>query len=365
MRAVSMTPRSKGSAHVADLAPPDCAAGECLVRVLEVGIDGTDREIDAGEYGEAPPGEDALILGHESVGEITKIGAGAEGLREGDLVVATVRRPCPERCVNCRNGAYDFCLTGNYRERGIKQRHGYLAELFAERPEFLIPIPGELRAVAVVLEPLSIVEKAFRQVDAIQNRMTWQPRRAIITGAGSIGLLAAFLARLRKLETLVYSRGSPRGAEADILRRLEVEYADSNERGLVDVVDHFGAPDIAIEATGFSPFAWDVAGVLHTNGVACLLSVTGGDRKAEIPSDQLNSSLVLGNRLIFGSVNAHRRDFEEGVADLRELESRWPGALERFITRRLPLERIREALDDEPEGDIKTVLEVTPGGARS
>ena len=325
--------------------------------MLRIGVDGTDREIDRAEYGDAPAGEKQLIIGHEAIGRVVETGSRVDGIRRGDVVVGTVRRPCPEVCLNCGKGEYDFCLTGNYKERGIKQLHGYMAELYAERPLFLIPIPKELQDVAVLLEPLSVVEKAHRQIRKIQERMAWRPKRALITGKGSIGLLAAVIARLQGLDVLLYSRGPARGAEGEIIEQLGAGYVDSSRRTLAEAADEFGAPDLAIEATGYSPFAWEVAGVLHTNGVVCLLSVTGGDRKTEIPADQLNKLLVLGNRLVFGSVNSHRRDFEQGLTDLRASQARWPGVMARFITRRLPLEQFREALDDR-EGDIKTVLEI-------
>jgi threonine dehydrogenase-like Zn-dependent dehydrogenase len=363
MRAIAVTPGRANSARPLDVPSQERGKDEYLVRMLEVGIDGTDREIDAGEYGEAPPGEGTLVIGHESLGEVVEECPGERCFREGDLVVATVRRPCPERCLNCRNGEYDFCLTGHYREHGIKGRHGFLREFYAERPEFLVGVPPELRSVAVLLEPLSIAEKVFRQTYKIQERMLWEPVRAIVTGAGGMGMLAALLARLRGLETLVYSRSPAVGARGEILGRIGAEYAKGDERTLTEAAAAFGAPDLVVEATGFSPLAWEAAGILHRNGVACLLSVTGGERTAVIPSDRLNRELVLGNRLVFGSVSAHRLDFEQGVADLRAIQERWPGALERFVTRRLPMERIREALDG-PE-DLKTVLEVAPGGARA
>lgn len=358
MQAIAVTPLRQNSAGVVELPMPEPATDECLVRVLEVGIDGTDRDISGGEYGEAPAGEERLVIGHESLGEVAAECERAGSLRRGDLVVATVRRPCPERCLNCQDAEYDFCTTGNYHERGIKQRHGYLAEHYAERPEFLVPVPPELRDVAVLLEPLSIVEKTFRQTFKIQERMRWEPRRVVITGAGSVGMLAAFVARLRGLDTVVYSRGPSSGAGDPIRRQIGVEYVDSKEHTLAELADQHGAPDILIEATGYSPFAWEGAQVLAANGVAALLSVTNGSRTLEIPSDQLNTGFVLGNRLLFGSVNAHRRDFEQGAADLAAIKARWPGAIERFITERVPLARGPEVLRTKGHGELKTVIKV-------
>jgi threonine dehydrogenase-like Zn-dependent dehydrogenase len=347
MRAAIVTPKKQGSGRLSDVPKPERQPGEWLVRVLEVGIDGTDRDIDQGRYGEAPPGADFLIMGHESLGEVVEGG-------EPGLVVATVRRPCPERCIACRAGKSDFCRTGHYVERGIKGRHGYLAEFYAEKPEFLIKIPQSIRRVAVLSEPMSIVQKAFRQVYAIQQRMPWEPKRVIITGAGGIGTLAACVARLRGLETITYSRGESAGADHEIRAQLGVRYVNSEKMNLGEI----GLADIIIEATGFSPMAWQAIDALDLNGILCLLSVTGGgERQISIQSDAINDRLVLGNRLLVGCVNSAREDFEQGVKDFAELERRWPGMMDRFITRRLPLNDIRRALE-RPPGDLKTVVEI-------
>ena len=348
MRAVLVTPKKSKSAHLGDAPKPKPQGKECLVRVLEVGIDGTDRDIDQGRYGEAPQGASELILGHESLGEIVEGGSG--------LVVAMVRRPCPELCPACKNNQSDFCTTGHFTERGIKGRHGYLAEFYAEVPEYLIPIPAELRDVAVLMEPLSVVQKAFRNAQRIQERLPWTLRRVLITGAGGIGTLAACVARLRGYETLVYSRGASTGAGDFIRDQLSVKYVSSAHQTLADVARDWGEPDLMIEATGASGLVWAGADVLALNGVLCMLSVTGGNKSTSVPSDELNDRMVLGNRVVFGSVNAERQDFEQGVKDLLELKRRWPAAVGRLITRRLKLEQIRTALDDRPAGDLKTVL---------
>lgn len=342
-----VTPRSAKSARVADVPAPKRREDEYLVRVLEVGIDGTDRDIHLGRYGEAPPGDDFLIFGHESLGEVVEP-------RGKGLVVATVRRPCPEQCVPCRSEQSDFCRTGNYVERGIKQRHGYLAEFYAERPEFLISVPDALRPVAVMLEPMSIVQKALREIFRIQGRLPWKPRRIVITGAGGIGTLAACVARLRELETIVYSRGPSSGVDHEIRQQIGATYVSSDDEQLNELDE----TDMVIEATGFSPLAWQAAEILAPNGILCMLSVTGGERSIQIPSDALNDKLVLGNRLMFGSVNSAREDFEHGLHDFGEIERRWPGMLERFITRRLPLGEIRRALDERPADELKTVIQV-------
>lgn len=356
MLAFAVTPRTPRSARQVDveLGPP--RPDEYEVRVLEVGIDATDKEIDAGEYGEAPAGSDILVLGHEAVGVIARECDATDDLHVGDLVVPTVRRPCPQRCPPCRAGQYDFCASGKYLERGIRQAHGFLAESFFERSEFLLRVPPDLRTHAVLLEPLSIVEKVFRQAQRIQERLLWRPQRVVVAGAGSIGMLAAMLARRRGLDTMIYSKGPATGVVALIHTAIGTEYVNAEERSLVDACARFGAPDLIIEATGYSPLAWDAAQCLAVNGVLCLLSVTGGDRTAMIASDRINLDMVLGNRLVFGSVSSHRLDFENGVDDLRALQSRYPAALDAFISRRIPFTAVREALDENETGILKLVV---------
>lgn len=358
MRAVVVTPKEKESARVVERSEPVAREEECLLRPLMVGIDGTDREIDAGEYGTAPGSDDGLIPGHESLAVVERAAAKGKGPARGDLVVATVRRSCPQRCPNCAAGEYDFCSTGDYLERGIKGAHGYLAELYTERPEHLIVVPPELGDAAVLLEPFSILERAYRQIREIQRRLIWLPRRVIITGAGNMGVIAALLARLRGLDTLVFSRGEQQGAAGRILARIGAEYVNSEQRSLAETAEEFGAPDIVIEGTGYSPFAWEGVEVLAINGIACLLSVTGGDRSVKIRSDELNTRMVLGNRLVFGSVNAHRRDFESGAETIQAILTRWEGVLDWFITHRRSLDEIREALAEDDPDELKTVIEM-------
>lgn len=358
MRAVQVVAGNEHSAKVVERASPERRTGECLVRVLEVGIDATDREIDAAKYGDAPDGDSTLVIGHEAVGEIIETAEGARAFAPGDLVVPTVRRPCPQLCTPCANGQLDFCETGDYLERGIKGLHGYMGELFTEAPEYLVPVPAALRDVAVLLEPVTIIMKVFRQVWRLQERLLWRPARLLVLGAGNMGMLATLIGTRRGLEVLVYSRGPQRGAIATIVKAAGARYVDSETMSLEDAVADFGAPDLAVEATGYSPLAWQAAGVVARNGVVCLLSVTGGGRRAEIPSDRLNLEMVLGNRAIVGSVSASRIDFEDGVGELAGLRARWPAAVDAFITHRIALEGVERMLRDPPADELKSVVRI-------
>ena len=355
MRAVAVTPKKPGSARQVELPIPAVSRETALMRVLEVGIDGTDSEINNGLYGEAPPGSDFLVIGHEALSIVEAVGERVEGFKPGDLVVSTVRRP--DDCPNCGAGESDMCLFGNYTERGIKGAHGYMGEYYSEAPAFMIKIPPPLRAFAVLLEPLSIVEKAVYQAWKIQERMLWAPKRAVVLGAGSIGILATILLRLRGLEVHVYAKSSPEALQGRIINGLGATYRSVVDHPVVGIKDELDQIDFMLEATGSSSVAFQAMAQMGTNGVLCLTGVSAGSRSIEIPADVINLEMVLGNRVTFGSVNANRRYFEMGVQHFQQAERQWPGIFERLITRRVPFADFTSALDRRPE-DIKTLLTI-------
>lgn len=361
MKAVVVTPGVKHSARVIEVPTPKPGPGEVRVRVHRVGIDGTDIEIDRAEYGQAPPGDSHLIIGHESFGQIDEAGPGVQGFAVGDQVVALVRRP--DDCQPCCSGEPDMCVKGEYTERGIKGRHGYLSQFYTESPEYLVKLPRELSEVGVLLEPLTVVEKGFRHAWALQTRMRkWQPRRALILGAGPVGLLGALLARLRGLDTIVYGR-DPNAAISARVGQIGARYvAALDEQGkevhhLGKLPQELGPLDFILEATGAATVAIGAMRIIGPDGVLCLASVTGGEAPMEICAACLNLELVLGNRVIFGTVNANRVDFVDGIEHLAQARTRFPGWLEALITRRVPLERFREAFERKP-GDVKVVVEI-------
>lgn len=353
MQAIGVTPRKPNSAHQVELPKPRADAGLALMRVLEVGIDGTDTEINEGLYGEAPPGSDVLVIGHEALSHVETVGADVNGFQPGDLVVATVRRP--DNCPNCAVGESDMCLFGNYTERGIKGAHGYMGQYYSERPDFLVTIPPALRTFAVLLEPLSIVEKALTQTWKIQERMLWQPKRAVVLGAGPIGILGTILLRLRGLEVHVYAKNPTDSVQGQVIASTGAQYLAVDQHPVAGLKDELGQIDFILEATGNSAVAFQAIADVGTNGVVCLTGVSAGNRSIEIPSDVINLKMVLGNRVVFGTVNANRRYFEQGVRDFAAGEQRWPGIFKRLITRRVPFQEFSSALDRKPE-DIKTLL---------
>ncbi|MFN0152228.1 MAG: glucose 1-dehydrogenase [bacterium] len=335
MKAIAVVPGTPASVHLREVPKPavDAVPGGrgVLVRVLRVGVDGTDKEINAAEYGAAPAGDDYLVIGHESLGQVEAVGAGVTELAAGDLVVATVRRPGSS--IYDRIGAYDMTTDDVYRERGINLLHGYLTEYFVDEPEYLIRVPLSLKDVGVLLEPCSVVEKGIAQAYEIQRRLrVWRPRRAAVLGAGTIGLLATLALRLRGLEVTTFGRTARPYLNADLLERLGARYVSTLETSLADEAIAAGGYDIIFEATGNSPLVFEAMRALGKNGVLVLSSVTGGDKMIEVAADKINLEFVLGNKVMVGTVNANREYFEAGVRDFLQAESAYPGWLAALLT---------------------------------
>jgi threonine dehydrogenase-like Zn-dependent dehydrogenase len=253
-----------------------------------------------------------------------------------------------------------MCRTGNFRERGIKGAHGFASESYVERAAFLVRVPESLRQVAVLLEPLSVVEKALREVAFIQQRLIWEPTRAIVTGAGTIGLLASMVLRLRGIETHVVDRVSADHPKAHLARAIGAKfYSTDAHHGLPELVQRIGRPDVIVEATGASAISFPAVLALSPNGILARLGLSPSKQTLELPVDVINQVMVLENIAVLGSVNANIRDFAQGVEDMGESERRFPGWLARMISRRLPLSALSEAFEKEPD-DIKVVLSLSP-----
>jgi threonine dehydrogenase-like Zn-dependent dehydrogenase len=336
MKAIAVYPGRPGSMHLEEVAQPkvtDIPEGRgVLVRVLRVGVDGTDKEINAAEYGEAPPGERFLITGHESFGQVVEVGANVpDSLRPGTFVVATVRRPGTS--VYDSVGMQDFTTDDVYFERGINLRHGYLTEYYVEDHAWVVPLPGSLQDVGVLLEPMTVAQKGINQAYEIQRRLKlWQPRRAAVLGAGTIGLVATLALRLRGLEVVCFSKRPGPYRNSELIEALGAAYVSSEQTTLEQAAADHGPFDLIFEATGFSPLVFEAAKVLGKNGVLVLASVTGGSRKIEVDADVINQGFVLGNKVMVGTVNASRDDFVRGVDDLVRAEALYPGWLDRLLT---------------------------------
>jgi glucose 1-dehydrogenase len=364
MKAITVTPGIPGSAELRDIPHPsvsDIPDGRgVLVRVLRVGLDGTDREINAGEYGVAPEGFDFLVLGHESFGIVEEVGSAVSEFRPGDFVVARVRRAGGS--FYDRIGMPDMTTDEQYFEHGISRVHGFLTERYVEDPEYLIRIPSGLREVAVLLEPTSIVEKGILQAYEIQRRLkVWRPRRAAVLGAGTIGLLATMALRTRGLEVATMGLEEGPYLNSDLVEALGATYVATKGRTIPQIEADHGQFDLIFEATGFSPIVFEaMCLLLGKNGVIVLSSVTGGSRRVDIPADSINLDFVLGNKVMVGTVNANREHFEAGVRDLAIAEAQFPGWLERLLTHPV------NGLDEWPKafellgapGTIKVFIEV-------
>jgi threonine dehydrogenase-like Zn-dependent dehydrogenase len=365
MKAIAVHPGVPNSMHLEQVRKPsvrDVPDGRgVLVRVLRVGVDGTDREINAAEYGAAPDGDGYLITGHESFGEVVEVGPNVpDTIRPGAYVVAMVRRPGSS--IYDRIGLQDMTTDDVYYERGINLLHGFLAEYYVEDATYVVPLPESLREVGVLLEPTTVAEKGINQAVEIQRRLRiWEPRRACVLGSGTIGLLATLLLRLRGLEVVCFSRRKAPYLNSELIEELGATYESSEESSLADVAERHGPFDLMLEATGFSPLVFEAAEALGKNGVLVLASVTGGDRRVEVPADRINQGFVLGNKVMVGTVNASRADFERGVDDLIKAEAVYPGWLSRLLTTPVKgLENYEEMLRrlSEDKDAIKVYVEV-------
>jgi threonine dehydrogenase-like Zn-dependent dehydrogenase len=336
MQAIAVIPGKPESMHLRDVPEPsldEIPEGRgVLVQVLRVGVDGTDREINEARYGAPPPGDGYLILGHENFGRVLAVGPNVPpALRPGTLVVSTVRRPGSS--LYDRVGLQDLTTDDVYYERGINLRHGYLAERYVEEAEYVVPLPEALGEVGVLLEPTTVSEKGINQAYEIQRRLrVWQPRRAAVLGAGTIGLLATLILRLRGLEVAVYSRRPKPYRNSDLIEALGATYVSSRDVSLSEAARRHGPFDLIVESSGHSPLVFAAMEALGKNGVLVLESVTGGDAHVEVPADRINQGFVLGNKVVVGSVNASRDDFVRGVDDLLKAESVYPGWLKQLLT---------------------------------
>jgi threonine dehydrogenase-like Zn-dependent dehydrogenase len=367
MKALAVHPGTPNSMHLVDVDEPhvdDVPDGRgVLVRVLRVGVDGTDKEINAAEYGDAPEGDDYLITGHESLGQVIEVGRDVPShIHPGALVVSTVRRPGTS--VYDAIGAQDMTTDDVYYERGINGCHGYLAEYYVEDHEYVVVLPPCLSETGVLLEPLTVAEKAIAQAFEIQRRLrVWRPQRAAVLGAGTVGLLATLALRLRGIEVTCLSLRPKPYLNSDLIEEIGGTYLSTKDATIAQAAAEQGPFDIIVEATGFSPLAWEAAEALGKNGVLVLVSVTGGDRRADIRSDVINQGFVLGNKVIVGSVNASPEDFARGRDDLVKAYAFYPGWLEQLLTTAVDgLESYEEMLRELTENAeaIKVFVQVGP-----
>ena len=335
MKAVAVKPGTPNSVHLVDIDRPavdDVDGGlGVLVKVLKVGVDATDREINDALYGNAPPGDDHLVIGHESFGVVESVGPNVRRVKPGDYVCATVRRDGTS--IYDRISTNDMTSDDEYYERGINLRHGFLTEYFVEEERFIVRVPQGLKHLHVLMEPMSCAAKAVEQAYEAQRRLkVWRPRTAYVLGAGQIGLLTTLVCKLRGMEVYTLARGKGPHLKSSIVEGLESTYVSTKETPIKTLVEKTGRPELIVDATGFSPLAFEAMEVLANNGVLVWTGITGGERTTEVPTDKINLQWVLGNKLLVGSVNGNRTHFESGIRDLAVGEMTFPGVLEKILT---------------------------------
>lgn len=335
MKAVAVYPGRPNSVHLEEIPKPSLAAipdgRGVLVRVLKVGVDATDKEINEALYGNAPPGSDFLVLGHESFGIVEAVGPNVTSVKPGDYVTATVRRPGGS--IYDQIGTYDMTSEETYYERGINLLHGYLTEYFVDAEPYIVKVPQGLKHLHVLMEPMSCAAKAIHQAFEVQRRMrVWRPQRAFVMGAGQIGLLSTLILRLRGLEVYTIARSKGPSLKSEIVAGFDARYVSTQETSLEALVSEVGKADLIVDATGSSAIAFESMKYLGHNGVLVWTSITGGKKVHEVPSDKINIDWVLGNKLLLGSVNANREHFEMGIKDLALGEVMYPGVIEKILT---------------------------------
>lgn len=372
MKAVAVVPGTREIKLIAHEEPKIASPTEIKLRVLEVGICGTDKEIAQFDYGTPPKGFEYLVIGHESLGEAVEVGPGVEQIKQGDLVVPMVRRPCPHlHCRACQQGRQDFCFTGDFTERGIKEMHGFMTEFVVDDERYMNVVPRELRSVAVLIEPLTIAEKALAQVWLVQQRLPWgcpvipgstassrEPgycHQAVVLGAGPVGILGAMLLVTAGFETYVYSREQKPSMKADLVESFGAKYVSSEAASVEQLAAQVGSIDLVYEAVGASRLAFDMLKVIGPNSVFVFTGVPGRKAPIEVDTDFIMRNLVINNQVVFGTVNAGHEAFEAATRDLGIFMTRWPDAVRSLITGRYAIEAHRDLLLGKV-GGIKNVI---------
>ena len=367
MKAIAVTPRKRTVEIINQAEPQIFSPTDVKLRMLEAGVCGTDREICAFEYGTPPAGCEQLVIGHESLGEVIETGPKVTRVKAGDLVVPMVRRPCArDDCVACRADRQDFCFTGEFQERGIKERHGFMAQFVVDDEKYMNPVPREMRDVAVLVEPLTIAEKGLTQVWQMQQRLPWgcpvtpakaaaHCHRAVVLGAGPVGLLGAMALINYDFDTYVYSREPAPNPKSQLLESIGAHYISSENIAPEMLPEQIGNVDLIYEATGASSLAFETMKYLGTNGIFIFTGVPGRKRPIQVDTDLIMRNLVLKNQVVFGTVNAGRDSFENSIRDLGTFAKRWPEAVQSLITGRFPMEAYGDLLLGR-SGGIKNVI---------
>ncbi len=358
MRAVGVLPGKREVRLLDHPAPVISKDNEIRVKSLEVGVCGTDKEICTFVYGSPPVGFDYLVIGHESLGQVVEVGAGVRSLKPGDLVVPSVRRPCAhENCRPCRNGQQDFCSTGDFTERGIKMKHGYMTEFYVDQEQYMNPVPAALRDVGVLVEPLTVAEKAITQIWKTQARLPWvnptapdsqkgMGLRAVVLGAGPIGILGAMTLVINGFETYVYSRSKKPNPKAELVESFGATYISSETETVEQLAERVGNIDLVYEGLGVAKISFNVMKALGTNGIFVFTGIPAPKPAIPVDADQIMRNIVLKNQ----------DAFKNAIRDLGVFMNRWPDSLKALITGRHSIEDYKDLLLTEEKHGIKNVI---------
>ncbi len=356
MKAIAIFPKTHEVKLIDHEEPRITTPTQVKMRILEVGVCGTDKKIVSFQFGSPPPGYEYLVIGHEMLGEVVEVGSQVRGIKPGDLAVTMVRHLCPhESCRACRVGRQDFCFTGDFTEHGIKELHGFMTEFVVAEERYLNVVPGELRDVGVLTEPLTVAEKAIAQVWQIQQRLPWidpnapahmrgKGLKALVLGAGPVGLLGVMVLIAAGFQTYVYSRSKKPNAKADLVEAIGGTYISSETTSVEQLAGQIGTIDLGFEAAGASQLAFDVMRVLGANAIFAFAGVPEHKASVNVDTDLLILDHVLKNQVVFGTVNADKADFEAAIRDLGIFKQRWPQALRSLITGYYPLEQAPQLL---------------------
>jgi len=367
MRAVGIVPGEREVRLIQHEAPKIAAPTQARIRSLEVGVCGTDREICTFVYGAPPDGFEYLVLGHESLGEVVEVGSAVSRFKPGDLVVPSVRRPCPHtHCLPCREDKQDFCFTGDFTERGIKMTHGFLTDFYVDEEKYLTYVPPELRDVAVLVEPLTVAEKGLAQAWSVQKRLPWiapktpsgqsgAGKNAVVLGAGPVGILGAMLLIAHGFKTCVYSRSKAPNRKAELVEAIGAKYISSEVETVDQLAERVGNIDLVYEAVGSAKISYDVLRVLGLNGIYVFTGIPAPKPAIGIEADIIMRNLVLKNQAVVGTVNADRDAFEGAIRDLGIFVKHWPTAVRSLITGRYKIDQYRDLLLGKADG-IKNVI---------
>ena len=364
MKALSITP-GKGNLKIIDTDEPQIRFPDDIkLKVLQVGICGTDREEVEGGRADAPSNEDHLVIGHEMFGKVVDTGKNVSKVKKGDYALFIVRRGCG-KCYPCLNGRSDMCYTGQYKERGIKGLHGYQAEFVVDSEKYIVKVPDEIANLGVLTEPMSVIEKAIDDSLLLQEARipgakasAWlEGRKALVAGLGPVGLLSAVSLRLKNAKVYGLDIVDENSKRPSLLKAIGGEYIDGRQIKTTDINEKIGDMDFVLEAAGITKLEFQLLDTIGINGIYVLSGIPGGNRPVNILGDELIRKMVLMNHVWLGSVNASIQHYEMAIIDLQKAKLKWKEPIEEIITNKFHYTDFVKAFEVDSSNSIKTIIE--------